>query len=130
MYYNIFLLCNILYTCNAYTSIAFQWYLKKNSKDLDPSVTPNVTALMNALHKPLRKSERKQRAKKTLKSEIKNRNFPPGGLNQLQIPVEEGLQWAKELTTKDFQDERVWRKFSQYLYCSLYTHMCNGMNKL
>jgi hypothetical protein len=102
-------------------------------RTLDPSssgtIASNVKKILAELHKPLRKAERKQRSKITLQTEIKKRNFPPNGLNQLQMPVEEGLQWARELTSEDFKDKSIFREFVRHFYSSLYTHNPAGKTR-
>ena len=105
-----------------YNRIAFKWFFKTNQRNLDSSIYTNVKELLAELQTPLRKKERLERSNITLQKEIEKRKFPPGGLNQLQVPVEEGIQWALGLTAEDFYDENIVREFMKYLYSSLYTH--------
>lgn len=109
--------------------IAFNWFLDRNMRTLDSSIASNVKKILVKLHKPLKKLERRQRSEKTLQSEIEKRKFPPNGLSQLQMPVEEGLQWARQLTAEDFQDENIFREFVRLFYSSLYTHNPTGKTR-
>jgi hypothetical protein len=109
--------------------IAFDWFYYRHVRTLDSSIESNVKKLLVKLHKQLRKLERKERSDITLQKEIQKRKFPPQGLNQLQMPVEEGLQWARELTSEDFQDENTFREFVRHFYSSLYTHNPTGKTR-
>lgn len=108
-----------IYVCDR---IAFKWFVKSNQRNLESTVGINVKELLTELHVPLRKKERIERSNITLEREIQQRKFPTGGLNQLQVPVEEGLQWARGLTAEDFHDEDTLREFMKHFYSSLYTH--------